>query len=116
MTTTEPTVHAVQGWRQPPWASSHQTDGNSVTYTRHATVQPLVLSPHDGTTDAADIHLVRVDELVTSDDGDIGIQVGAVTLYLGEIEEMTVDQGPVLLAAVRELLDALDALGAGGSE
>jgi len=109
MTTTEPTTHAVQGWQQPAWATSHYTDGNSVVYSRHATVQPTTLD-RSGNVDTADVHLVREDSLVTSDDGDISVQVGVVTLWFGDdIEQVPIDQAPVLVAAITELLDALAA-------
>jgi hypothetical protein len=109
MTTTEPTTHAVQGWQQPPWATQHSTDGNSVIYTRRPTVQPTTLDGF-GNTDTADLHLVREDQLVASDDGDISIQAGAVTLWLGDnIEQVPIDQVSVLVAAAQELLDALNA-------
>jgi hypothetical protein len=110
MTTTEPTTHAVQGWRQPAWATSHYTDGNSVVYSRHATVQPTTLDG-SGNVDTADLHLVREDQLVTSDDGDISVQVGPVTLWFGDDSTAPIDQAPVLVAAITELLDALNADG-----
>jgi hypothetical protein len=109
MTTTEPTVHAVQGWQQPPWATEHYTDHNRVVYSRHATVQPTTVDGF-GNVDTADVYLVREDQLVTDDGGDISVQVGVVTLWFGDnIEQVPIDQAPVLVAAITELLDALNA-------
>jgi hypothetical protein len=93
----------------PTWATDTRIDGNLLVHPRQPTTQPLV---YDGRGRAYEtqIALHREDKLtVDQDSHGVIVTPGPVILFVGEFEEMPVDQAPVLVAAVQELLDALNA-------
>ena len=114
MTTTEPTVYTIQGWQKPAWATEVTLDHNIMHFRREAKVQPMLTDTSDlptaGDTYSAQITLSRYDDLVVDpDSGVMTVTMGPVVLFLGDIEELPPEQGPALVAAVHELLDALAA-------
>jgi hypothetical protein len=102
MTTTEQAA--------PAWAVHHETDQARVRYIRPASAKPTGIDDFGNATTAEPM-LIREDEFVISDDGATSVRVGRVQLYIGDLVQLDVDQAPVLVAAITELLDALDAAG-----
>jgi hypothetical protein len=102
MTTTEQAA--------PAWAVHHETDVSRVRYIRRASAKPTGIDDF-GKAVTAEPMLIREDEFVISDDGATSVRVGRVQLYVGDLAQLDVDQAPVLVAAITELLDALEAGG-----
>jgi hypothetical protein len=103
-----PVTFDVPGWQRPDWATDAKLSDGDLTFTRDASVIPVVLSGQELMPSPSPVQLFRTDELhIDAEAGTMSIEQGPVVIYVN-IEEVSPSEARKLAAALVELADYAD--------